>query len=58
MSYGFLGQTDDAEWEIEELSALGYEMTLEWAREFENIAHPASLERYLDGLRKAGVPDD
>jgi hypothetical protein len=33
-------------------------MTLEWAREFENIAHPASLERYLDGLRKAGVPDD
>ena len=57
-SYGHLGQTDDAEWEIEELAALGHELTLDSASKNLNIAHPASLQRYLDGLRKAGVPEE
>ncbi len=56
-TYGRLGRTDDAEWEIEELAAMGYDLTLDSARQMLNIAHPAYLERYLDGLRKAGVSE-
>ena len=55
-AYGHLGRIDDAEWQMEELRVLGFEPTFE---NF-NLAHktqvPAYRERYLEGLRKAGVP--
>ncbi len=57
-AYGHLGQTDDTEWEIGELAAMGYELTLKNARVTENIGHPGYMQRYLDGLRKAGVPEE
>ncbi len=57
-AYGHLGQMDDAEWEIGELDAMGYKLTLNNARQAENIGHPGYMQRYLDGLRKAGVPEE
>jgi TolB-like protein len=55
--YGHLGQIDDAEWEIEELAVLGYEITLDSARQTERFTLSAHMEHFLDGLRKAGVPE-
>ncbi len=55
--YGHLGQIDDAEWEIEELAVLGYEITLDSARQTERFTLSAHMEQFLDGLRKAGVPE-
>ncbi len=56
-TYGHLGRTDEAEWQIEELAVMGYELTLDSTRQTVNIEHPAYKQRFLDGLRKAGVPD-
>ena len=46
---------EDAEWELEELRALGYEPSIAGIRRSTNIQDPVYLERYLDGLRKAGL---
>jgi tetratricopeptide (TPR) repeat protein len=56
-TYGQLGMKDDAEWEISELEALGQPITIEAAKEIISLSDPASLKHYLDGLRKAGVPE-
>ncbi len=56
-SYGHLDMTEDAEWELEELQALGYDLTIADFRRHINFHDPAYLERYIEGLRKAGVPE-
>jgi adenylate cyclase len=56
-TYGQLGMKDEAEWELEELRALGYDPTIATVRRTINIVSPAYLELYLNGLRKAGVPE-
>ncbi len=56
-AYGQLGRKDDAEWEVEELRAQGYETSVYHFREASNVHDPAFMERYLDGLRKAGLPE-
>jgi adenylate cyclase len=56
-AYGHLGMIEEAEWEMEELRMLGFELTLANWRSRTNIQDTAYIERYLDGLRKAGVPE-
>ena len=56
-AYGQLGMTDEAEWEMEELRMLGFEPTLANWKSRILYEDPAYLARYIDGLRKAGVPE-
>ena len=49
---------DDAEWEISELKALNQPPTLKTAKKESPFVDPTNLGLYLDGLRKAGVPED
>jgi TolB-like protein/class 3 adenylate cyclase len=57
-AFGHLGMTDEAEWEMEELRALGFEPTLVNWEARTQIHDPAYRARYFDGLRKAGVPEE
>lgn len=56
-SYGRLGQLDDADWEISELEDLGQFLTIKGLKEITPIRDPAYLKLYMDGPRKAGVPE-
>jgi adenylate cyclase len=56
-TYGHLGMIDDAAWEMEELRMLGFDPTLANWRSRIQFQDAAYLARYLDGLRKAGVPE-
>jgi adenylate cyclase len=56
-TYGQLGMKDDAEWEISELEGLGQPVTLTSAREISPFADHTYLKHYLEGLHKAGVPE-
>lgn len=56
-AYGQLGRSNDAEWELEELRAQGEVMSLSRRRATTTIQDAVYLERYIDGLRKAGVPE-
>jgi TolB-like protein/class 3 adenylate cyclase len=57
-AYGHTGRTGDAEWELEELLGQGHEMSLSRSRATINLHDAAYLERYIEGLRKAGVPEE
>jgi TolB-like protein/class 3 adenylate cyclase len=57
-AFGHLGMTDEAEWEMEELRALGFEPTLVNWEARTQIHDPAYRARYFDGLRKAGVSEE
>jgi adenylate cyclase len=56
-SYGHLGRTDDAAWEIEELQLLHPEFSLERARQSALYQNRTDLERFIEGLRKAGLSE-
>ncbi len=55
--YGQMGRIEDAEWEAAELLTLEPDFTLARARETVTFKNPADLERYIEGLRKAGLPE-
>jgi TolB-like protein/class 3 adenylate cyclase/Tfp pilus assembly protein PilF len=57
-SYGHLGMTDEAEWELEEVQALGYELSIVDFQRNATFQDPTYLERYADGLRKAGLSEN
>jgi hypothetical protein len=50
------GRIDDAQWEVAEILTLDPGVTIASERKITPYAKP-SLERYLDGLRKAGLPE-
>jgi TolB-like protein/class 3 adenylate cyclase/cytochrome c-type biogenesis protein CcmH/NrfG len=57
-AYGHLGRVDDAEWEIEELKALGFEPTIaNWNKRL-SIQDETFRARYFEGLRKLGIPEE
>jgi adenylate cyclase len=56
-AYGHLGRLDDAEWEISELESLGLPPTIKSVQARATLVYPEYLNRYLNGLRKAGVPE-
>jgi len=56
-TYGHLERPDDAEWEMDELRALGFDPTMANWQAIDKIQDPAYRERFFEGLRKAGVPE-
>jgi adenylate cyclase len=56
-SYGHLGRRNEARTAVEELLRVQPGFSLTFAREI-NVDAPAYLEHYLDGLRKAGLPEE
>jgi adenylate cyclase len=54
---GHLGDIDEAEWQLEEFQALGFELTLTDMETRNKTQDPAYRELFFDGLRKAGVPE-
>ena len=55
--YGLLGRTDDAEWEIEELLAELPDFSVAEEEKRTRYQRPEDRARYVEGLRKAGLPE-
>jgi TolB-like protein/Flp pilus assembly protein TadD len=56
-SYGGMGRIDEARVALDEFLRLVPGQTVETTRTQVPFKRPADLERYLDGLRKAGMPE-
>ena len=56
-TYGHLGRQEDANWELQELRALGFDPTLENWQSHIRIQDNAYRERFVEGLLKVGVPE-
>jgi len=56
-TYGQMGRIDDAEWEAQEALTLLPELTLRQRRAIVPYKKQTDVERYIDGLRKAGIPE-
>jgi len=56
-TYGQLGRIEDAEWEAQEALTLLPGLTLRQRRAIVPYKKQADVERYIDGLRKAGIPE-
>lgn len=56
-SYVSLGRMDDAKWEVEQIRIMNPDTTLSHLRNDYPIADKALQQRFLDQLRKAGLPD-
>jgi TolB-like protein/Flp pilus assembly protein TadD len=56
-AYAQVGRIEDAEWEAQEILTLFPDFTLARVRQREPYRDSAHLDRYIDGLRKAGLPD-
>jgi hypothetical protein len=52
-----MGRLDDAEWEAQEVLTLQPEATLGQRRGIIPYKKQADIERYIEGLRKAGIPE-
>jgi hypothetical protein len=56
-TYGQMGRIEEAEWEAEEIMVLLPEFTLTKETERALYKRPEHLARYIEGLRKAGLPE-
>jgi TolB-like protein/class 3 adenylate cyclase len=54
---GQLGREEDANWEAEEILALKPDFSITSERQQVLYKRPQDLDRYLEGLRKAGLPE-
>lgn len=54
---GHLGDIDEADWQLEEFRALGFELNLTEMEARNKTQDPVYRERFFEGLRKAGVPE-
>lgn len=54
-TYGHMGQLDDADWVLQEASLLLPNLSLEKERMDTILARTVDIERYIEGLRKAGL---
>jgi TolB-like protein/class 3 adenylate cyclase/Flp pilus assembly protein TadD len=52
-----LGRTDDAEWTAEEILTIEPDDTLAKEREWLSYIRKEDIERYIEGLRLAGIPE-
>jgi hypothetical protein len=57
LSYGQGGQWDEARKQVAEILKINPHYSLKFRRETSLIADPGQLERELEILRKAGLPD-
>ena len=55
-TYGHLGMEDEASWEIDELLTLRPGYSLSTARQEALHNRPEDLEKFIEGLRRAGIP--
>ena len=55
--YGNLGKLEEAKWEAAEVLSLRPDFSLTKEKKRVPYKHPADLEYYITGLRKAGLPD-
>ena len=56
-SYAYMGQLDEAHLIVVNILESKPDFTLSWWRERQNFSHQASLDHYMEGLRKAGLPE-
>ena len=56
-SYAQVGRIEDAEWQVAELDIMGFEGSIATIIETQPIQDPGYLAIYLEGLRKAGIPE-
>jgi tetratricopeptide (TPR) repeat protein len=56
-SYGHMGRVDDANWEAAEVLTLLPGFLVGKLRETTPYMNPVDLERWFEGLRKAGLPE-
>ncbi len=56
-SYVSAGRQDDAEWETEQIQMTNPAETLEHTRKSVPISDPVLLEKFLEDLREAGLPE-
>jgi len=54
-TYGHMGRLDDADWALQEASILLPDLSLEKERIDTILARDVDVERYIEGLRKAGL---
>jgi adenylate cyclase len=57
-AYGHLGQLEDAEWEMTELESLESARTISHIESNITLTNPTYVKLFLDGLRKAGMPEN
>jgi TolB-like protein/class 3 adenylate cyclase/Flp pilus assembly protein TadD len=55
-AYAYLGRIEDAEWEGEEILVLQPDFSLRQERVSSAFKRKEDMERYIEGLRKAGLP--
>ncbi|MCH7833456.1 MAG: tetratricopeptide repeat protein, partial [Proteobacteria bacterium] len=56
-SYAYLGKMDEAEWQADEVLALRPDFSLEKERQTNPFKRPEDTKRYIEGLRRAGLPE-
>ncbi len=56
-AYAQVGRIEDAEWEAQEVLALFPDFSLARVRQTEPYKDPTHLDRYIQDLRKAGLPE-
>jgi TolB-like protein/DNA-binding SARP family transcriptional activator len=56
-SYAHLGRMEDAKWEAAEILTLQPDFSLRAQREMSPFRRKEDMERFIDGLRKAGLPE-
>jgi tetratricopeptide (TPR) repeat protein len=54
-AYAHIGRQEDAEWQIEEIRAQGFEMSIDDIVETSPLYFPVYKKLYAEGLRKAGL---
>jgi adenylate cyclase len=55
--YGLLDRIDDAQWEVDEILAEHPDFSIAEEKKRSRFQKPEDLERYIRGLRKAGLPE-
>ena len=56
-TYGQLGKIEDADWAVTEALFINPEISITVEQKNANYKRPKDFDLYIDGLRKAGLPE-